>query len=156
MLPAPDLIQNKVPSNWTTCVWCFGGKGVPHGMWDLNSRMRDGTCASCIGSVQSWPLDHWRSPWTRCIAQLFYEWLLLSHVRLFAIPWTVTCQAPLSTEFYFIILCKALTRHCRGGRGSCGRTHSVGRENPGFLSWRNVQSIMRICHKRPCYVHKPS
>ena len=24
---------------------------------------------------------------------------LLSHVRLFATPWTVTCQAPLSTGF---------------------------------------------------------
>ena len=25
--------------------------------------------------------------------------VLLSHVRLFATPWTVACQAPLSTEF---------------------------------------------------------
>ena len=27
------------------------------------------------------------------------EWKLLSHVQLFATPWTVACQAPLSMEF---------------------------------------------------------
>ena len=27
------------------------------GMWDLNSLIRDQTCASCTGSAESWPLD---------------------------------------------------------------------------------------------------
>ena len=32
-------------------------------MWDLSSLSRGWTCAPCIGSMDSWPLDHQGSPW---------------------------------------------------------------------------------------------
>ena len=43
-------------------------------------------------------------PWTsdltsRSLSDLILNGKSLSHVRLFATPWTVTCQAPLSMEF---------------------------------------------------------
>ena len=31
---------------------------VLHGVWDLSSLTRDGTCAPCSGSTESQPLDH--------------------------------------------------------------------------------------------------
>ena len=51
--------------------WCFGGG------------------RSCWG----------RKVWSRDVIKCVSEWQLLSHVWLFATPWTVTCQAPLSMEF---------------------------------------------------------
>ena len=35
-----------------------------------------------------------------CVLQLIFTTASESRVRLFAIPWTVVCQAPLSMEFY--------------------------------------------------------
>ena len=31
--------------------------------------------------------------------KITYNVCVLSHIRLFATPWTITCQAPLSMEF---------------------------------------------------------
>ena len=36
---------------------------VPRSMWDFSSPRRDQTCAPCIGSTESKPLDHQGSPW---------------------------------------------------------------------------------------------
>ena len=39
------------------------------------------------------------SPETITALLISYKWNLLIHVRLFAAPWTLSCQAPLSMEF---------------------------------------------------------
>ena len=86
------------------------------GTWDLSSLTRGGTHTACNGR---WSLNHWitrevflfshslSSPlslWlylslslknTECAYMLSY----FSHVRLFATPWTVARQAPLSIGF---------------------------------------------------------
>ena len=38
---------------------------APHGMWDPSSPTRDLTRASCLGSVESYPVDHQGSPQNR-------------------------------------------------------------------------------------------
>ena len=57
-------------------------------LWPMNSQLqhtassslnRDGTWAPCIGSVESWPLDHPGNPWLvalgRELQQLLYLWV---------------------------------------------------------------------------------
>ena len=63
---------------------------MPHGMGDLVPLVptRDRTHIPCIKIVECYPLD--------CQGN---EVKLLSHVQLFATPWTVAYKAPLSMEF---------------------------------------------------------
>ena len=54
------------------CLFCFCSLGVCvyvcvclvewHSWWDLSSPTRDRTCATCIGSAESEPLEHQGSP----------------------------------------------------------------------------------------------
>ena len=80
---------------------------LPCGVWDLSSLTRDQTCISIERQI----LNHWT---TREVPALLFllsplfqlriferRWKCwsLSSVWLFAIPWTVACQAPLSMGF---------------------------------------------------------
>ena len=38
-------------------------------------------------------------PWVWCLCVFVWVCSLLSHVQIFAIPWTAACQAPLSMDF---------------------------------------------------------
>ena len=81
------------------------------GMQDLSSQTRNGTCALCNGSTESWPPD-WEGSWclpslinssgvignflatwadlfpSRCSCWYYGTVQSLSHVLLFATPWT--------------------------------------------------------------------
>ena len=57
------------PPSYCVLTWCKERKGLswvfffwPHGMWDPNPPTRDWTCAPCIGSTESQPLDLQGSP----------------------------------------------------------------------------------------------
>ena len=48
------------------------------GMWDLSSPTRDLVCASCIGSLESKPLEHQGSPWINSDKWRLLEFLFRS------------------------------------------------------------------------------
>ena len=113
-----SLLLTAVSSwvTWTTRL--FFGR-VTWGMWDLSFLTRDWTCASCIGSMESWPLDHLQSPCLR----------LNKH-------WT-TCRVPAwdLTNLSFFISKWGLT-NSHGGNASYyeGENTGSGSDTPGFKS----------------------
>ena len=69
-----------------------------HGMWDLNSLTGIEPTSPAKESWTAWTLDHWTT--REAPTYHFLEEVeALSYVRLFATPWTVAYQIPLSVRF---------------------------------------------------------
>ena len=77
---------------------------MPHDMWDLSSLTRDQTCAPCIGSADSKPLDDQGSP-SSCIL----EWQIidlsegniyfLTYFALFSLSFTLSALSSLTRPY---------------------------------------------------------
>ena len=73
--------------------------GLASRMQNLCSPTRDRTHAPCSGNTESEPPDHQGRPQIFFIKKERKKVKSLSHVQLFATPWTVAHQAPPSMGF---------------------------------------------------------
>ena len=61
-LPSPTEVTEQRLNQIKVCFLFFNFLAALHGMWDLSSPTRDGTCTLCSGSTESQPLDLQGSP----------------------------------------------------------------------------------------------
>ena len=116
-LPTNARDVGFIPGLWRSS---GGGHGLPLQYSCLENPMDRGACQATVhGIAKSWTWLKWLNTHTHAhtymytygwvpsiftwnyhnIVNQLYEWKSLSCVRLFATPWTVAHQSPLSMEF---------------------------------------------------------